>query len=368
MGTTPAIERLAAIPATHPCLWGELEVRDAEGLQSWQDATLLPPRRRRGQTLWWRRHSFGVFDDSGQHLPQLSDMRGKRHCCHPAARLEENPFKPQRLRQHELVLYGGTLYDQFGHLILDSGRAYQLLRSYRDSDLPIWFHDATPHRHPRSTLKLDLVQAWLKQLGLRGRAKLIRRPMGAKRLISCAPLYNDRGFASRDLRPACEAALKPRLRQRLDAIGSKAPKRLAYLSRHKLSWGSTHYAQEAELVEQLAAMPHVDVICPEELDFEQKLSLYRRYEVLVGFPQACLGLKLFVPGAQRAQQVLLIAGARSLSSTWVNIDRATAAGDAYVDCDPGDSPTAGDDRTRAFLRSNRFDSHTVLRAISALCR
>jgi hypothetical protein len=367
MESTPAMERLDAIPADHPCLWGELEVRDGEALQTWRDATLLPPRRRPGQTLWWRRHSFGVFDGEGQHLRQLSDMRGKRHCCHPAARLEDNPYKTERLRQHELVLYGGTLYDQFGHLIFDSGRAYQLLRHHRNSDLPIWFHDATPHRHPRSTLKLDLVQAWLKQLGLRRRAKLIRRPLRARQLISCSALYNDRGFASRDLGPACQAALKPRLRQRLEAIGGPR-RRLAYLSRHKLSWGSTHYAQEAELVEQLAGMAHVDVICPEELNFEQKLALYRRYELLVGFPQACMGLKLFVPGAQRAQQVLLIAGARSLSSTWVNLDRATGGGDAYVDCDPGDSPQAADDRSSPFLRSNRFNSHAVLGAIAALGR
>jgi hypothetical protein len=375
MNPALAIERLDAIPADHPCLWGELEVRDGEALQTWRDATLLPPRRRPGQSLWWRRHSFGVFNAAGQHLPQLSDMRGRRHCCHPAARLEDNPYKAEKLKQHELVLYGGTLYDQFGHLTLDLGRAYQLLRHHRNSDLPIWFHDATPHRHPRSTLKLDLVQAWLKQLGLRGRARLIRRPMRARQLISCGALYNDRGFASRDLRPACQAALKPRLRQRLEAVG-RAPRRLAYLSRHKLSWGSTHYAQEAELVEQLAAMPHVDVICPEELDFEQKLSLYRRYAVVAGFPQACMGLKLFVPGERRAQQVMFIAGARSLSSTWVNMDRASGGGDAYVDCNLDDAPQPAsgaadpppdrDDRSTPFLRSNRFNSHTVLRAIAAL--
>ncbi|MEB3319762.1 MAG: glycosyltransferase 61 family protein, partial [Cyanobium sp.] len=262
-------------------------------------------------------------------------------------------------------LYGGTLYAAFGHLILDSGRAYQLLREHRSSDLPIWFHDATPHRHPGSILKLGLVQAWLKQLGLRKRARLIRRPMRARELISCGALYTDRGFASRQLRPACAAALKPRVRSRLETIGPPQ-RRLVYLSRHKLTVGSTLYPQEAELVERLAGLKHVDVVCPEDLSFEEKLALYRRYEVIAGFPQACMGLKLFVPGEQLAQQVMLVAGARSLSSTWVNIDRAVGWGDAYVDCDPGVPHIVADDPSQPFQRTNPFDPHTVLQAIRSL--
>jgi len=367
MDATSLVKPLATIAHDHPCLWGEQEVRGSQPLQSWVNATLLPPRRRKDQKLWWRRHSFGAFDASGQHLRELSDMRGKRHCCHPAARLEDNPYKENRLREHDLVLYGGTLYDHIGHLILDSGRAYQLLRDYRDSDLPIWFHDATPHRHGHPTLKLALVQDWFRQLGLRKRAKLIRRPMRARQLVSSAALYCDRGFASQDFRPACLAALKPRLRERLEAI-SRPERRLAYLSRHKLSHGSTHFAQEAELVAQLSRLPHVDVICPEELTFEQKLSLYRRYEVVAGFPQASMTLKMFVPGEQLAQQVMLLAGPRCLSSTWVNMDRASAGGNAYVDCEPTDLQSMDDESSAPFQRSNQFNVETALRAIQALSR
>lgn len=367
MDGTAVVKPLATIADDHPCLWGELEVRGSQPLQSWADATLLPPRRRKGQMLWWRRHSFGAFDGSGQHLRELSDMRGKRHCCHPAAQLEDNPYRENRLREHELVLYGGTLYDHIGHLILDSGRAYQLLREYRDSDLPIWFHDATPHRHGHPTLKLALVRDWFRQLGLGKRARLIRRPMRARQLVSSAALFCDRGFASQDLRVACLAALKPRLRERLETIGPPK-RRLAYLSRHKLSHGSTHFAQEAELVAQLNQLPHVDVICPEELNFEQKLSLYRRYDVVAGFPQASMTLKMFAPGERLAQQVMLLAGSRCLSSSWVNLDRATAGGDAYVDCAPADVQPMADDSSAPFQRSNCFNVETAVRAIQALSR
>lgn len=367
MTQPPGIERLDAIADDHPCLWGDLSVREdtGEGLQSWSDVTVLPTSGRRGEKLWWRRYSYGVFDAGGRHLTVLSDMRGRRFCCHPKPRLEANSFNSEKVREQEVVLYGGTLYAAFGHLILDSGRAYQLLREHRSSDLPIWFHDATPHRHPGSILKLGLVQAWLKQLGLRKRARLIRRPMRARELISCGALYTDRGFASRQLRPACAGALKPKLRSRLETIGPPQ-RRLVYLSRHKLSVGSTLYPQEAELVERLAGLKHVDVVCPEDLSFEEKLALYRRYEVIAGFPQACMGLKLFVPGEQLAQQVMLVAGARSLSSTWVNIDRAVGWGDAYVDCDPGVPHIVADDPSQPFQRTNPFDQHTVLQAIRSL--
>ena len=362
-----SIKSLAGISSDHPCLWGDFEVRDSQPLQTWHNATLLPPRRRKGQTLWWRRYGFGAFDDSGQHLRTLSDMRGKRHCCHPASRLEDNPYKENRLVEHEVVLYGGTLYDHIGHLILDGGRAYQLLHHYRDSKLPIWFHEASPNRHGPAILKLALVQDWFKQLGLRKRAKLIRRPMLARQLVSGPALCCDRSFASRDLRTACVAALKPRLRHRLETI-SKPERRLAYLSRHKLSQGSTHFAQEAELVAQLSQLPNVDIICPEELNFEQKLNLYRRYEIITGFPQACMTLKMFVPGEQLAQQVMFLAGARSLSSTWVNLDRATDGEMGYFDCGLNESQTVADDPRAAFQRSNQFNAATVLRVVQTLSR
>jgi capsular polysaccharide biosynthesis protein len=122
------------------------------------------------------------------------------------------------------------------------------------------------------------------------------------------------------------------------------------------------------LVAQLSQLPQVDVICPEELTFEQKLSLYRRYEVVVGFPQASMALTMFVPGEPLAQQVMLLAGPRCLSSTWVNVDRATAGGDAYVDCEPADMQPMADDSSAPFQRSNRFKVETALQAIQALSR
>jgi hypothetical protein len=77
---------------------------------------------------------------------------------------------------------------------------------------------------------------------------------------------------------------------------------------------------------------------------------------------------MFVPGEQLAQQVMFIAGTRSLSSTWVNIDRATDGGVGYFDCGLNESQTVADDPSAAFQRSNQFNAATVLHAVQTLSR
>ena len=79
-------------------------------------------------------------------------------------------------------------------------------------------------------------------------------------------------------------------------------------------------------------------------------------------------LKMFVPGEQLAQQVMFLAGARSLSSTWVNLDRATDGEMGYFDCGLNESQTVADDPRAAFQRSNQFNAATVLRVVQTLSR
>ncbi len=357
---------LNGIGPEHPALWGRLQVTEPEPPLLLTDAVVLPPWQHRDVEAWRLRHSLGVFDGQGNHVTALSDQRGERSLCFPPAHLEQARFNRNRALSKEVVLYGGTLYDHFGHLLMDMGRAYQLLRLFRHTKLPIWFHDCTPHRG--SVLRLAMVREWLACLGIAERVRIVRRPLLARQLISAPALYRDRQFVSADLRPACQTALKPKLRRQLEQAGPPR-RRLAYLSRHRLSSGSTHFAGEGELVERLADLPHVDVICPEQLDFADKITLYRRYEVVAGFPQSCMNLKLFTPGDDLALQVMFSAGPRSLSSSWVNIEHATGFGDQLVDCsalEQGDASDPEDPQVGTFLRSNRFNGDAVLDAITAL--
>jgi len=342
------------------------------------DAVILPAWEHRGIEYWWRRHSVGVYDSEGHHVITLSDYRGERRICFPPACLEQARFNRAKAVTKRVVLYGGTLYDHFGHLLMDSARAYRLLREFRNSKLPIWFHDCTPHNG--SVLALEMVQQWLGCLGIAGRARIVRHPLLAGQLISGPALYSDRRFVSRDLREVCQQSLQSSLRLHLE--GERPPRRrLAYLSRHRLSGGSTRFAGEAALVEALADWAHVDVICPEELGFEDKIALYHRYEVIAGFPQSCMNLKLFSPVGNPARQVMFIAGPCSLSSSWVNIEHATGFGDLVVDCGCGDpgadaetqaslpglaSPEEADQEPERFQRTNRFDRGRALAALAAL--
>jgi len=46
----------------------------------------------------------------------------------------------RRGKNQDIALYGGTIFEHFGHLLLDLSRTYQLLRLFRRSKETIWFH------------------------------------------------------------------------------------------------------------------------------------------------------------------------------------------------------------------------------------
>jgi hypothetical protein len=84
-----------------------------------------------------------------------------------------------------------------------------------------------------------------------------------------------------------------------------------------------------------------------------------------------MNLKCFTPYRhveELARQVMFIAGPKSLSSNWVNIDRACGFGDEVLDCS---LPSSGEERTdgepdAGFQRSNPFDPHLVVETLREL--
>jgi hypothetical protein len=66
-----------------------------------------------------------------------------------------------------------------------------------------------------------------------------------------------------------------------------------------------------------------------------------------------------------------VAGPQSLSTNWVNLERAAAFGDQVLDCSPpeAEEPTApGGDGSTSFQRSTRFDVELVVETLRALDR
>lgn len=359
------MHRLADTPTDHPALWGEIEVAPTSSIVIENKATMLPHIRKRGMPHWWTGYQHGAYKQEGVHIPALNDKRGYRNIFYPPASIDDAQYNRLRTIEQDLMIYAGTIFDHFGHLLLDLTRLYQLIRIYRHSNTTIWVHSHS--QHPGKGVTSPLAQQWLRLLGMEGRIKVICRPTVAQTLVSSSVLYRDRCFASEDFHAATSTALSPDNQQHLSTI-DRSKTQIAYLSRHKLTNGTTKFIQEAQLVEKLERHPEIDIICPEELDFLQKLELYKRYSVITGFPQACMNLKAFIPtGADipPAKQVMLIAGPQSLSSNWINIDKACQFNDYYVDCPVPEGAEEQQDED-GFQRGNQFDIDKAYAAITNL--
>jgi hypothetical protein len=359
------MHRLADTPRNHPSLWGDVAVTQASSLIIEDNALILPHLKRRGAPHWWMGHFHGAFNAAGAQIEGINDMRGQRHIFQPSPHLDQIDYDSDNTAHKDLVIYGGTIFDHFGHLLLDLTRLYQLTRLYRHTKGPIWVHVHTTH--PGKGVTSPIAQQWLALLGMEERVKVIRRPIRASTLVSSTVLYRDRGFVSADFHAATSTALAVQHRDHLSTI-QRIPAKMAYLSRHKLTTGTTMFLQEGELVEKLSRHPEIDIICPEELSFIQKLSLYKQYSLIAGFPQACMNLKAFVPRTDTgdlAHQVMLIAGPNSLSSNWINIDQACNFNDHYIDCPALDSDAEQQDK-EGFQRGNSFDVETAYQGIVKL--
>ncbi|MDI9405093.1 MAG: glycosyltransferase 61 family protein [Chitinophagaceae bacterium] len=363
---------LAEVPDNHPCLWGRLELLPAAPLLEEPDAKLLPTRRTGQAQHWWTSRKQGAIDRQGQPITAINDVRGAR----PIYALPDDlsDIRLGKTRRRPVVLYGGTVFEHFGHLLLDLNRLYRLLLLFRRSREPIWVH--YPALGDGGTIENPLVKAWFDCLGIRKRVRVVRCSLGCDQLVSSPALYRDRCYATADFPRAAQHALAPKLRRRLLALEpDTAP--IAYLSRHQLSTGTTRFDGELEVVEALRKLPNVTVICPEELSIEAKLGLYRRHRVITGFVQAAMVLKYFVPTTRPgdlARQLMLVAGRNSLNSNWVNMERAFGFGDQLLDCTHPSGAREGEElvelgspqRAEGFQRLNRFNAGLVIDQLRAL--
>ena len=373
---------LAEVQQDHPCFWGAIETRPPIPLVTARHARLLPtrPSGAGGEGLWWRARTQGALDQHHQPIVACTDLRGVRQIypllseqCQPRSR--DAGGEMDEKKERELVLYGGSIYDHFGHLALDLTRLYQLLPLFRRGKACFWFHYPALQRH--DTITHPLVLEWFDCLGIRDRVRLVQREILCNHLVTAEVLYRDRGFVSEDFPKAARGALEPRLQERLLAR-RPSDGRIAYLSRHRLGRGTTRFEGEEVVVEALQACANIDVIQPETLSIEAKLALYRDYAMVTGFAQACMNMKYFTPYTrleELAPQLMFVAGPQSLSSNWVNLDRAAGFGDLVLDCSPlhpvaeAEQPhQAGEDGPASFQRSTPFDVELVVETLRALDR
>ena len=94
----------------------------------------------------------------------------------------------------------------------------------------------------------------------------------------------------------------------------------------------------------------------------------------VATSRACMNMKYFTPycrSEEIAPQLMFVAGPQSLSSNWVNLERAAGFGDQVLDCsvgDPADVVQLQDGPVERFQRSTRFNAALVIDALRSLDR
>lgn len=320
---------LGAVDGGHPTLWGQVEIKSESELLLHRDAKILAAYRTGKGEGWWERRKQGALTKDGQLIDELTDWRGSRPIY--AWPNQETGRVRSGIRERT-VLYGGTLYEHFGHLLLDLTRLYQLLPLFRESNLPFWvhYHGGVANGEIINNVVLE----WLDCLGIRERVRLINDNIRCELLVSSPVLYRDRCFVRSDMPRATRRSLRPALRAKLARI-KRRKNRVAYLTRTQLSGGTSRFIGEANVVDHISRLPFVDIYTPEDLSINRKLRLFMQYDYVVGFIQASMLLKYFLPVtcAERVAQVIaLTSGHQSLNSNWVNLSRAYGFLDYMVDC------------------------------------
>lgn len=375
---------LADVKEGHPCLWGAIETTPSAPLVTARHARLIPTRPTGLDvgSKWWLARYQGAVDQDQRPIPACTDRRGIRQIYpllpqYCQASSQSGDREASLKKERDLVLYGGSIFDHFGHLVLDLTRLYQLLPLFRRSKVGFWFH--YPALDRKATIENSLVLEWFECLGIRERVRLVQREINCNHLITAEVLYRDRGFVSIDFPAVARQALQPALQERL-LCRQRRNGRIAYLSRCGLGSGTTRFEGEAEVVRALESCSWIDVIQPENLSIEAKLNLYREYAMVVGFAQACMNMKYFVPHDSKgelASQLMFVAGPQSLSSNWVNLDRAAGFGDLVLDCSMDDwglenrqqQDSLGSDSSEEglkFQRTARFNVELVIETLLAL--
>jgi hypothetical protein len=320
---------LGAVDGGHPTLWGQIEIKPESELLLHRDAKVLTAYRTGKGDGWWERRKQGALTKDGELIEELTDWRGSRPIY--AWPSQESVRVRSGIRERT-VLYGGTLYEHFGHLLLDLTRLYQLLPLFRESDLPFWLHYHGGVANGEITN--HVVLEWLDCLGVRDRIKLVDDNIRCELLVSSPVLYRDRCFVRRDMPRATTRSLRPALRAKLAKI-KRRKNRVAYLTRTQLSGGTSRFIGEVNVVDHISRLPFVDIYTPEDLSIPRKLRLFMQYDYVVGFIQASMLLKYFLPVAcaeNVAQVIALTSGHQSLNSNWVNLTRAYGFLDYTVDC------------------------------------
>tara|TARA_R100001510_G_C7656996_1_gene217980 strand:+ start:25949 stop:26995 length:1047 start_codon:yes stop_codon:yes gene_type:complete len=291
------------------------------------EAKLIPNHYKRGMRTWWTRRSQGVFDKDCNHVEALSDIRSERRIWWPN---EEThlALSEAKFEHYDQAFYGGTIYDHFGHFLLDSlSRLYPILNEVRSSNSPILFHYPLDSLDRENVLN-GYVGDFFALLGLaHEKIVFIDKPLLVSKLYYHEATFSDANFVSDSIKSSY-----PCLSQK-----NKTAKR-GFISKSKLQSG-TGFTSQGEEIDEIFGSLGFDVIYPESIPLQEQIDIVQSYDVLIGFPSSFFHLKLFCK--EGAKLIIMFPEIEEfLHTNFLNIDVGAEFYDSYIPlaAEPVDAP------------------------------
>ncbi|RDV26562.1 glycosyltransferase family 61 protein [Alteromonas aestuariivivens] len=309
-------------------IFGQLNiVRDDSQEKQLKDAHLVPSYYKKGMRSWWTRRAQGVFDQNFVHVSELSDIRAERKIWWPTDETRAELTNAQFDVLDE-AFYGGTIYDHFGHFVLDSlSRLYPLLPAIHASDKPVVFH------YPRDSISVEQIQngymgAFFDLLEIEfNRIIFLDNPLKIKSLTYHSPTFSDANFTVAEVNKHFPT---------LSDV--KKSSRRGFVSKSKLKTGTAYPTQGLE-IDQIFESMGFDIIYPETLNLKDQVDIIQSYDLLVGFPSSFFHLKLFCKNGARL--VIMFPDIDEiLHVNFLNIDIGAGFSDFFipVESSPVESP------------------------------
>ncbi|WP_419897868.1 glycosyltransferase 61 family protein [Roseomonas sp. USHLN139] len=291
-------------------------VSAAGPIQHARDCLLFPNIYAEEVPQWWLRREQGVFDSDLNHIESQSDRRQDRLIWWPGAAIAKRLKQDASPRTEEAAIYGGTIYDHFGHFLLDSlSRVYNIVSSARFDGMDILFHEYRPHGRPSLLLSQKYIDI-LEHIGLdAGRVRTIEQPVKIRNLVLSDSMFFDGLFAARNFFRTARSA------------GGATGRGGAFISRSHLKAGTSEVRNSLE-VDACARDHGLAVFHPETMSFREQMQILSDHDYVCGMPSSFFHLKI-LSRFSTPLYFLIPSVEEALHINFLNLDVALAFGDRF---------------------------------------
>jgi hypothetical protein len=246
----------------------------------------------------------GVYQE-GEYLDQLRLMRG---LAKPYFDRPLDPIIPEPCQHFHVAWYGGTIFKNYGHFLLES-LARLLDPRVIHSTEPIIFFNPSP-----VVMMPPWMSAMLSHVGIQAeRIVLCNHPIAVEKLLCLEPAV----VARNRINVSCAPALRK--------VHAERTIPLIYLSRGRITRSQRSVAQEC-LLEELIRAYGGEIIYPEMLPFAEQVDVMSRARTVVSIEGSALHTLIFTSGCLNT---VAIAPAKP-SSAFFHLDELIEGDSFYI--------------------------------------